>query len=363
MSENTIHIAFSTDEKGAMRVHFTMKTLFDSNRGEDILVHIITDGLKPETSELLYQLARHFNRQIDILTISDDDIQSFDLPTLKNSLWGPAAAYRLILGKLFPNLHRILYLDTDLLIRKSLRPLWDTDLGDNVIAGVKDRNPFEYNRRATTFHKRLDYPAKYGYINSGVILYDLDKYRQMGFDKILLNDIVSNGDRYKYFDQDAINKNLHFFTKHLPFTYNVSLDFYWFNGKNRPILKDQLELTRDPAIIHFISHEKPWHKMRKGGFYLKRKTVERYISMEPATPGLLDQEYAPKEQNLKHGADPNPDNQYTNPSRGRERERERERDSAADRLKVALAKTLIAIGIYDYIHPCGRWKLHDPYPD
>jgi lipopolysaccharide biosynthesis glycosyltransferase len=320
MSENTIHIAFSTDEKGAMRVHFTMKTLFDSNRGEDILVHIITDGLKPETSELLHQLARHFNREIDIRTISDDDIQSFDLPTLKNSLWGPAAAYRLILGKLFPNLHRILYLDTDLLIRKSLRPLWDTDLGDNVIAGVQEM-PTEPNLCSL-----LDYPTECGYINSGVILFDLDLYRQLNLDTKLIGKLIANPKRYQYPDQDVINEELHSLTKQLPLTFNVTRGRYCFKGHRKQTFKGQLQLLRDPAIIHFSTREKPWHKMREGGFYLKRKTVERYISMEPATPGLLDQEYAPKEQNLKHGADPNPDNQYTNPSRGRERERERERE-------------------------------------
>jgi lipopolysaccharide biosynthesis glycosyltransferase len=326
-----------------------MKTLFDSNRGEDILVHIITDGLKPETTELLHQLARHFNREIDILTISDDDINRFDLPALKNSLWGPAAAYRLIIGKLFPNLHRILYLDTDLLIRKSLRPLWDTDLSDNVIAGVQEWNPAETLLKRLETHEKLGYPIEYGYINSGVILYDLDRWRALDLDTKLVNDLASNFERYKFYDQDVINVNLHQLTKQLPLTYNVTLAFYIMNVKGRPAFKGQRKLLRDPAIIHFTTREKPWHKMREGGFYLKRKTVERYINMEPATPNLLDQEYAPEESD-------NSTPESVESASGA-------KHTLMQRAKVAIANVMITIGIYDYIRPRWRCKMLDPYPD
>jgi lipopolysaccharide biosynthesis glycosyltransferase len=87
-------------------------------------------------------------------------------------------------------------------------------------------------------------------------------------------------------------------------------------------------VLRDPAIIHFTNYIKPWHKIIDGNFYLKRKTVERYINMTPVTPGLLNQD-PPENRYLKRDTalnleSPNP---RLKPARGREREREREREN------------------------------------
>jgi UDP-glucose:(galactosyl)LPS alpha-1,2-glucosyltransferase len=47
--------------------------------------------------------------------------------------------FRLCLDKLMPtNVSRAIYLDSDILIRGSLRELWAVDLGENVLAAVSD---------------------------------------------------------------------------------------------------------------------------------------------------------------------------------------------------------------------------------
>jgi lipopolysaccharide biosynthesis glycosyltransferase len=214
-----------------------------------------------------------------------------------------------------------LYLDSDLLIRKSIRPIWDTDLGDNVIAGVQEI-PIEPSHCT-----RLGYPIKDGYINAGVILFDLDRYRQLNLDTKLIGNMIANPKRYYYNDQDAINEELHALTKQLPLTYNVTRERYQFKGHHKQTFPGQLQLLRDPAIIHFTNYIKPWHKIIDGNFYLKRKTVERYINMTPVTPGLLNQD-PPENRYLKRDTalnleSPNP---RLKPARGRERERERERE-------------------------------------
>jgi lipopolysaccharide biosynthesis glycosyltransferase len=337
-----------------------MKTLFDSNRDEDILVHIITDGLKPETATLLTELTQHFDRQIDIRTIKSDNLYEFDHPIFKLAPCSVATNYRLMIGKLLPDLQRVLYLDSDLLIRKSIRPIWDTDLGDNVIAGVQEI-PIEPSHCT-----RLGYPIKDGYINAGVILFDLDRYRQLNLDTKLIGNMIANPKRYYYNDQDAINEELHALTKQLPLTYNVTRERYQFKGHHKQTFPGQLQLLRDPAIIHFTNYIKPWHKIIDGNFYLKRKTVERYINMTPVTPGLLNQD-PPENRYLKRDTalnleSPNP---RLKPARGRERERERERErtSVADRLKIVIAKLLMAVGLYDHIILRNCRRLYDPYPE
>ena len=45
--------------------------------------------------------------------------------------------YRLLAAQFLPDhLHRILYLDPDILVINSLRPLWETDLKGNLFAAA-----------------------------------------------------------------------------------------------------------------------------------------------------------------------------------------------------------------------------------
>ncbi len=66
---------------------------------------------------------------------------------------------------------KLLYLDTDVLCRESVEPLFDTDISDVELAGV-------YDFYGSHIYKK--HLFKRDYLNSGVLLMNMDKIRQTG---------------------------------------------------------------------------------------------------------------------------------------------------------------------------------------
>ena len=70
---------------------------------------------------------------------------------------------RVFYTKLFPHLDKIIAFDNDTIVNKNVSELWDIDLGDNYMAGVRDTEKFNRNML---------------YVNVGVIIYNLKKIRE-----------------------------------------------------------------------------------------------------------------------------------------------------------------------------------------
>lgn len=96
---------------------------------------------------------------------------------------------RVIFSKIFPHLDRILTIDNDTIVRENISELWDLNLDDYYVAGCP-----EYRKTNKQF----------SYINMGVAMINLKKFREDGMDDRLLNDLNT----YFFFEaeQSAINQ-------------------------------------------------------------------------------------------------------------------------------------------------------------
>jgi len=83
---------------------------------------------------------------------------------------GLSAYYRLFLPDLLPkSLRRIVYLDADLIVRRSIRELFMQPLGDCVIGAVSSPASMACQSDAA----RLGLPKDSGCFNTGVLVIDL----------------------------------------------------------------------------------------------------------------------------------------------------------------------------------------------
>lgn len=133
------------------------------------------------------------------------------------------------------NESKIIYLDVDVIINDSLDALWSLDMKNKVIGGVFDAYP--------TFSE-----IKGLYINTGVLLIDLDKWRKYNLTKILQNALKEN--YYRLADQDAINDVCK--------KYIYYLDLKWNYQLNQP---RQVKI-KNPVIYHYAAHPKLWEDVR-----------------------------------------------------------------------------------------------------
>src|SRR5271166_3713344 len=132
-------------------------------------------------------------------TITFYEIVPKTLENLRVDKWASIAVYyRLLAPRLLPcDINKILYLDSDIIVRRSLNPLWDTDITDRALAAVSD-----YDDSA---RKALGFPPGTKYFNSGVLLINLRFWRQNNVPTQAISFIKNNPERVQYWDQDALN--------------------------------------------------------------------------------------------------------------------------------------------------------------
>jgi lipopolysaccharide biosynthesis glycosyltransferase len=116
--------------------------------------------------------------------------------------WASAANYyRLLAPRLLPtSISKILYLDSDIIIRGSLCDLWNTDVADCALAAVAN---FWDDHRTD-----LGLAEGTKYFNSGVLLINLQFWRQNNVPERAISFAKENPEKVRFHDQDALNATL-----------------------------------------------------------------------------------------------------------------------------------------------------------
>ncbi len=164
---------------------------------------------------------------------------------------------RLYLPELLIGVSKVVYLDTDVLVRSDLSELYDTDVNDHVIAAkftqmVSARNAVKLISRLTTrlprdiayetrrrFHKKMQAPANV--FNSGVMVMNLEQMRAEAFTEnhiYLATDCLCN-------DQDILNIYAAGRVKEIPQAWNYV---------------PAQDYESDPNLVHWAGPLKPWAK-------------------------------------------------------------------------------------------------------
>jgi lipopolysaccharide biosynthesis glycosyltransferase len=163
--------------------------------------------------------------------------------------------YRILLPELLRDVDRLLCLDIDLLVKDSLRPLWEMDLRGRYVAAVTNvPSPRDAKRLAAAgFDLR-------NYFNSGVLLMDLELMRRDCCTEAMRRYGVTHSDQLVNPDQDALNAVLGQSRLPLHPRWNCMNSFFIFPWSNELLGPQALEEAKlDPAIRHFEGPGKPWH--------------------------------------------------------------------------------------------------------
>ncbi len=107
--------------------------------------------------------------------------------------------YRLAIGSVLPA-PRVLFLDCDMIVLQDVTPLWQTDLAGATVGAVPDVS-------AAGRH-RLELPHGAPYFNAGLLLIDLDRWRQEDVGSQAASWARNNPDRLTWGDQCALNWTL-----------------------------------------------------------------------------------------------------------------------------------------------------------
>jgi lipopolysaccharide biosynthesis glycosyltransferase len=149
-----------------------------------------------------------------------------------------------------PEVEKILYLDSDLVVLGNLSEIWNTELGSKLLAAVPIPGSDRWRLHGT--------PEEYGYFNSGVMVLNLRNWRDRGCEATLLDYARKHPDRLIDADQDLLNACFYDSWVPLPYVWNVISPFY---KRSHPLglpEPEVLRIQRSAKIVHYNGIAKPW---------------------------------------------------------------------------------------------------------
>jgi len=243
-----------------------LHSLCTNARSLPVHVHVMDGGLPNEARAYLRRVVEAHRQQIDFIRIDVARLQHLHLA----EWFTPANYYRMLLPELLPQLPRVLYLDADIVVTDDLAPLWQASLGDFELGAIPNvlhpKNPQDHVRN-------LGLAGPRDYLNSGVLLMDLDRMRRTEMTRRLLEFAGAHPKLMLYADQDAFNGLLRGRWQRLPPRFNLQTTMLEVEPSQQPLEPRELaDALARPAVIHYMGWWKPWrlwsnHPLR--GLYRK----------------------------------------------------------------------------------------------
>jgi lipopolysaccharide biosynthesis glycosyltransferase len=247
-----MQITLAADAEFAMPLAVTLASLARSQDAERLEVTVLHDDLSAAAiarieSGLVGELALRWHR-IDPAQVAGAHFSTF---------LTRASLFRLLLPRLLPDLDRVIYLDSDIVVRDSLRPLWETELDGDLLAAVRDAgSPFPVGPLGTDW-RGLGLDPSAPYFNTGMLLIPLGEWRREEVSERALALLRRRQPRWG--DQDGLNAVVGRRWVELPRRWNLQSPDALGAGLAWALWREDVELAlRDPAVIHYTDRDKPW---------------------------------------------------------------------------------------------------------
>lgn len=256
-----MEIVCSTDNNYIMPTGIMICSLCENNQEEGVTFHVLSSDITNNNKKKLFNIIHRYNQKILFYQINEKDFSDFPVNQEGQSshIHSLATYYRLLIGRILPaNIHKVIYLDGDVIIRHSLKDLWNIDISPFAIAGVPD---VKYSESFP--YKRLHYSPNLGYINAGVLLINIDYWREHKVIDDFYALIHSHPERLVAHDQDILNYCFRNSKLLLNIKYNLQTNFLYSPQHQTIAEKFKFEIykaIKDPYIIHYIFVPKPWFK-------------------------------------------------------------------------------------------------------
>lgn len=260
MNPLTLPVVFAADENYLVPAYVAAFSLLQNTRPEtELALYFLVPARLPEAGRrLLFSLGRPGRCRVEFVEMGGQ----FEQAKMQISYITPATYYRLLLPELLPQWGRCLYLDADLVVEEDLTGFYLSLPEDCSLAGVVAGNPAlpglkgpaRARHAALLGLENLD-----GYVNAGVLVFNLEKMRREALVPRLLERVERN---YPYQDQDILNALCAGGIAHAPRKYNICP----LNGPDTlppgcltPEEEARVRAAyRAPAVVHYAQPQKPW---------------------------------------------------------------------------------------------------------
>jgi len=222
-------------------------------RTDDVVVHLLViDVDRAVVRNVVTRMKAKFKVQIHVV---DVDSKAFaNAATVRTNL--PVATFlRLSLAEHIPDASRVIYIDGDCVCVSDILEIAAIQMNRPVAAVRSERFSTMHHRVGLREVSNALAVSPYAtYFNAGVLLIDLEAWRDEDIYGKSLHMIEKHGDALSYADQDILNLLFAGRWYALEARWNYQVQPRLSFNPNTP----WQELFANPGIVHFIGPSKPW---------------------------------------------------------------------------------------------------------
>ena len=253
-SQDRIQILTTLNENYLPRLQVLLTSIYVTQPEDKADIWLIHSGLTDEALSSIRCQCRLFG--FGFYPVMADSSAFTNAPV--STQYPREMYYRLLAAQLLPDsLHRVLYLDPDILVINSLRPLWETDLKGNLFAAAAHTGKTELANNIN----QLRLGTNHNYYNSGVLLIDLERARKEILAEELFSYVKEHAKELLLPDQDVLNA---MYGRRI-LEIDDSIWNYDARNYNNYLLRsagvcDMDWVMENTAVLHFCGRAKPWQK-------------------------------------------------------------------------------------------------------
>lgn len=244
---NEIPVFFASDDNYipclAVAIHSLEKNASKKNNYKLIILH---SGMSEKGKQEIKEFEQE-NIKIDFKDISniENDLKD-DLALRLRDYYSSTIYYRIFIGSLFPEYHKAVYIDSDVVLLDDIANLYNTDLEGNIIGAIPDGVVHD-SKKLQDYVEVNDGVENKKYFNSGVLVIDLDKFRETRVEERFVRILTKYNCDTIAPDQDYLNILCKDKVKYLPLSWDKMPDYC-----------EHLD-EKDLHLIHYNMFRKPWH--------------------------------------------------------------------------------------------------------
>lgn len=256
---DTINILCATDNRYAPYCGIMLTSLFESNSEHRFEVFVLNDGSVSENNRKKFlRLEEIYHCSIHLIQVDNALLRNCPIQPLNRKITIPTY-YRLIASELLPSsVHKVLYFDCDVIVSGDITPFWNMSLDKVVLVAVKDC----FFHAVETTYDRLGYPKEYGYFNAGVLLLNLDFWREHEISRKIIEFMEHRtSEQLWMMDQDLLNAFLYDKKRFISEKYNFQTEFFmpgFWKNYTKDYKQVLLREGENPVVIHYCGSLKPW---------------------------------------------------------------------------------------------------------
>lgn len=281
-----MNVIYSSSDLYSELAAISIVSLLENSRDADCInVYVIDKGISEKHRHDISEIVSSYGR--NLVFLENLDVEKLAGSKINVGRWHISTFSRLFLLHVLPeDMHRVIYIDCDMIIRHSLQPLWEMDMGGTWCMSADDCRGKNYRSNIGISEDSL-------YTNNGLMVIDLDAWRENDVESMFIEFIRKYNGDITYVDQGVLNGVFQPIDKIrlLPISYNAQtacydLGYDGLEACRTPVwayTREEFERDiADPAIVHFttcfMSGSRPWMKKNDHPY---RDEFLRYRQMTP----------------------------------------------------------------------------------